>query len=107
MTAATLIDFPTRPEGRPSNAALQMENRTLRAAIDALTEERDELDAELRSWIDERLETAAAFLAFSRRGQVALGNGYSPARQLDDIERLALREQVRARAMRTAPEDAA
>ena len=106
MSLAAVIDFP-RPEGRPSNAALQMENRTLRAAIADLTEERDELADELSAYLAERIEMAASVVALSRRGQVALANHASPARHLDALERIGLREQQRAASMRPTPEEAA
>lgn len=95
MTAAPIIDFPARPEGRPSNAALQMENRTLRAAVERMAEEREELDAELHAHVSERIENAAALLDLARRAQRYVSAGYSPATHLDAIERLALREQAR------------
>ena len=96
MTAAPILDFPARPEGRPSNAALQMENRTLRAAVEQLSEERDELDVELHAVVTERLEAAAALLDHARRAQRLVAAGHAPTMHLDAIERLALREQVRA-----------
>lgn len=84
MTAerATVIDFPARSEGRPSNAALQMENRTLRAALADITDDRDELDAELHAYVTERLAVAAEMVALARRGQIALAAGRSPAAQI-------------------------
>ena len=104
MTA--LIALPARREGRPSNAALQLENRTLRRVIDDLSEERDELDMELRSWTTERVRAAALIVDMARRGQVALAAGHSPAVHLDTIERIATREAVRAFAARL-PDDLA
>lgn len=38
MTVLAILPGGRRPEGRPSNAALQMEARTLRHAIATLTE---------------------------------------------------------------------
>ena len=104
--ALTLIGLPERQLGRPSNAALTLENRTLRAAIADLTEERDELAEELAAYVTERIAFAADVVALSRRGQVALAAGYRPAQQLVEMERIAHREQVRALSMRPAPEAA-
>ena len=91
MTAAVLT-FPVRQEGRPSNAVLQMENRSLRAAVDRMAEQRDEMTVELRTHVSERI-AAAAVLDLARRAQRLTGAGYSPASHLDSIERIALREQ--------------
>jgi len=100
MTAtATILEFP-RAEGRPSNAALQFENRTLRAALDAAAEEREEMSVELQAQASERNAFASAVLALARRGQIAVAAGYRPTHLLLDIERAALREQQRAAAMR-------
>lgn len=100
MTAtATILEFP-RPEGRPSNAALQFENRTLRAALESAIEERDEMLVELQAQTTERHSFASCVLALARRGQMAMSAGYRPAHILLDLERAALREQNRAAAMR-------
>lgn len=96
MTAATIIDFPARPEGRPSNAALQMENRILRATAERMAEDRVELDAELHAHVSERIEAAAMVLDLARRAQRLTAAGHSPAVHLHAIERVALREQMRA-----------
>lgn len=106
MTAATLIDFPTRPEGRPSNAALQMENRGLRHAIATLTEERDELAEELASFVSERIAVASETVRLARRGQRFVAAGWNPTQHLVEMEAIGLREQRRAAAMRPEPEAA-
>lgn len=97
MSASALIQFAPRPEGRPSNAALQLEVRTLRNAVATLAEERDDLDVELQAHIAERIAAASETLALARRAMVAVAAGYRPTQQLVAIERLALREQLRAR----------
>lgn len=56
----------------------------------------DELRAELRASIDERRAFASVTLAAARRAQVSLANGRSPATLLDELERAAVREGIRA-----------
>lgn len=104
--APVLIDFPTRPEGRPSNAALSLENRTLRAAIADLTEERDELAEELAAFVSERIAAATESVRLARRAQRFVAAGWSPTQHLLDIEALGLREQRRALSMLPGPEAA-
>lgn len=71
--------------GRPSLSKLG----EMRALIEDL---RDELS----SSIEERRTFAADMLADSRRAQVLLANGRSPATLLDEMERAAIREGIRA-----------
>ena len=101
MTAPALALIPggKRQPGRPSNAALQLENRGLRAALADITEERDDLADELAAYLAERIGLATDVLALSRRGQVALAAGYRPTQQLVDIETKAQRDLIRARSM--------
>ena len=103
QTAATAVALRT-PMGRPSNAALALEARTLRTALAELTEVREELDAELIAYVDERRRIAAELLAIARRGQVAIATGGRPTQALVDLERLAHREQLRAAAMSATEE---
>ena len=91
-----MLTLPARPEGRPSNARLQLENVTLRAEVDRLAEERAELDMELHAHVTERLRFAAEVLALSRHGQLLIAAGHRPAQALHDLEARALREQLRA-----------
>jgi hypothetical protein len=100
---APALSLPPRPEGRPSNARLRLEANTLRAALVSVTEERDELDMELRAWVDERRRVAAELLDIARRGQRAVAMGGRATQQLVALERLAHRESLRAR----FPEEAA
>lgn len=95
--SASVLAFAPRPEGRPSYASLQLEVRTLRNAVATLTEERDDLDVELQAQVSERIAAASETLALARRAMVAVAAGYRPTQQLVAIERLALREQLRAR----------
>lgn len=107
VALAEVLAFPSRSEGRPSNAALILENRVLRATVDTLTTERDELDAELHAHVTERLAAAATVLDLSRKAQRFVAAGYRPTQALLDIERLAYREQTRALAARTPEDDPA
>lgn len=90
MTALAVADRPALlviegGRGRPSNTRI--------AAMRALIEDlRDELQVS----IDERRAFAAVALAAARRSQVALANGHSPATLLDELERAAIREGIRA-----------
>lgn len=95
-----LIRFP-RPEGRPSNAALQSEVRALRHAVATISDERDELDAELTAWVDERVRAASETVALARRGRMLLDAGRDPRAMLDAIATLNHRERVRALSART------
>lgn len=104
---ATILAFPVRPEGRPSNATLSAENRALRTAVETLTTERDELDAELTAWVSERIAVASETAALARRGRLLADAGRSPVAYLDAITRLAHREQVRAMSARATEGDAA
>lgn len=107
MTAALAPVIPLHREpGRPSNAALQLENRTLRAALERVTEERDDLDDELSAYVAERLANAGRIVNLSRRAQRFVAAGWRPTQHLLELEELGLREQVRAGAMRPAPDAA-
>lgn len=61
------------------------------AEVEALRDARDELTA----LTDEGHELAMAIVAASRRAQVLLARGWSPATQLDELERLGLRHAAR------------
>lgn len=76
---ATVVAF--RPSGRGRQSA----------EVEALRDARDELTAVL----DEGAELASLIVAVSRRAQVALGRGWSPANHLDELERLGLRHAAR------------
>lgn len=90
MTALAVADRPALHvleggRGRPSTSRLA----EMRAVIEDL---RDELQVS----IDERRAFASTALAAARRSQVALANGHSPATLLDQLERAAIREGMRA-----------
>lgn len=92
-----VITFPVRREGRPSNADLSARVRHLETQMGALIEERDELGVELQAFVSERLEAASETRALARRVRMFVDAGHSPDRLLEQLERLADREQVRSR----------
>jgi hypothetical protein len=94
-----------RPAGRPSNAALTLEARTLRAALADVTEDRDDVADELIAYVNERRRVAAELLSIARQGQRAIALGWRPTQALQELERLAHREQLRAGAMTAGEEE--
>jgi len=103
MSATALLDAP-RPVGRPSNAELTLRSHVLAGEVERLTEDRDDLVVELSAYATERLVSASQTVALARAGQRAIAAGHNPTQMLLDLERIGLRDQLRALAMGLAPE---